>query len=428
MSSEFAIAVALVLLVATSLLFCYNEILAFFSLMAIRLLAEPLNQYGTGIFNPIGLFGITLILYSLFIILFRRDARVNIPVIKFYCVFVFLSFFSIIHTREYLSFGIYLSKYSAMASLFVISYNLFKDSDEVARGLKYYVLISTPVMLYGFYQLATGGGQHAQVHIGVTYNKLLATFSHPNNYSFYLATVIFSALAVIQLPIRKNKLFYGLLGAAVISLIFTYSRSAWLSVTACCLIWVLMNRKGRVPILILSALVSLAFTPLIVDRFSDVTASMGTGDLEDLESGSSLGFRITLAKILLFDAFPDSPLFGFGLGSSMAVAQKYANWTTPPHNEYLRVLIESGLVGMLGYLAFLFSYLVFLIGNVGHLGTNVYYKGLLLMFVFYCGITFGTNALGGISSGGMWFCALGIMMKGLHLTKRSADQERKTAA
>jgi len=56
-----------------------------------------------------------------------------------------------------------------------------------------------------------------------------------------------------------------------------------------------------------------------------------------------------------FEAFRSSPVFGIGLGnytsatSEFGVARRYGEWATP-HNSLVRILAETGLIGLIGFL------------------------------------------------------------------------------
>jgi len=66
--------------------------------------------------------------------------------------------------------------------------------------------------------------------------------------------------------------------------------------------------------------------------------------------GNSVGNRAALYDIAT-RAFPDSPVLGFGAGSTQAIATHYAGdavqfmWAAHFHQQYLQVLLETGVIG-----------------------------------------------------------------------------------
>ena len=74
-----------------------------------------------------------------------------------------------------------------------------------------------------------------------------------------------------------------------------------------------------------------------------------------LYGGEPLYWRLAMWKQLFLNAFVQKPILGFGTGTSLDVGGTYTNFLTYPHNDYLRILIENGVVGFMFYLAFFIS-------------------------------------------------------------------------
>jgi O-antigen ligase len=77
---------------------------------------------------------------------------------------------------------------------------------------------------------------------------------------------------------------------------------------------------------------------------------------------TSIGFRVNVAKNTV-ELIKERPVFGYGTSSFKAtyspyVANKYSDWrgapTTDPHNQYLFVWLENGLIGLLLFLAYIY--------------------------------------------------------------------------
>jgi O-antigen ligase len=49
----------------------------------------------------------------------------------------------------------------------------------------------------------------------------------------------------------------------------------------------------------------------------------------------------------------EKPLIGHGIGTAEMVAEQNLHVGTAPHNDYLRLMLEIGVVGMIGYVVFL---------------------------------------------------------------------------
>lgn len=78
---------------------------------------------------------------------------------------------------------------------------------------------------------------------------------------------------------------------------------------------------------------------------------------------TSIGVRVVFAKNT-WELIQQQPLFGYGTSSfknvyTVHVANKYQDWrngsTSDPHNQYLFVWLENGLIGLLLFLAYLYT-------------------------------------------------------------------------
>lgn len=241
-----------------------------------------------------------------------------------------------------------------LASLFIfyililITFTSLKD----IQRLIYIIFLSAVVpLLVGFYQIAirTGLTEVTGYFITISFHRIYSTFTHPNIYAFYLVTLLpMSILVFLESKGGIKKICLGIFIAALgFSLIFTFTRSAWISLL--CAIFTFGISKYRKPLIII-LLVILALTllvPEIFRRFADLSGSTYDGL-------DSFRWRLHLWR-QMFGLFLTSPILGHGLGSfqqlSYAVQSEYA----AAHNDYLRLAIEIGALGLGIYLFLLFS-------------------------------------------------------------------------
>lgn len=425
MQIEYAILIGFFLSICAFIVFTIDKFLAFFLLLQLRIVAN-LSEYSFGVpgINAGSVFGILLIFFSFFIIFFNKKSKFFIPnIIPFYMLII-SSIFSTINTNFYLSVLAQFFKIIAMVCLFIIPYNLIHDMKSGKKAIKYFSLISIIPIIIGFVQLISGGGLLANVHLGVSFRKIMSTYSHPNGYAFFLGLIVFAVFVNIMIRDKNYRYYYFLLIACLTSILFTYSRSVWISLTFCILIIFFPIKKVRLPIIAFSLLIALLSSSLIIDRFSDIINPNSTQNY--YEETNSLEFRLQLTKRLFQNAFPIHPFLGFGLGSSIRTAGKYANMAIVPHNDYMLFLIETGLIGLLFFLWFIFGNLFFLIKNIKYYGKNIYFSGLTGVIIYFTGIIVGTNQMGVIPTGGMWFCLYGILLKCFKLSVREDNVLQKS--
>jgi O-antigen ligase len=170
----------------------------------------------------------------------------------------------------------------------------------------------------------------------------------------YLSILLTSAASILFTNLgRVHKwLAIAVLGLGGVGLVFTLSRGAWmalaLSITLLC--WLGSRHAGlslKTPIAVLLIL-SLLYLP-----FHAAISARLFGD----DSGSAES-RVPLMR-LAFRIIEDNPLLGVGANNFTVVMDRYLTsdfregWLFAVHNKYLLVLSETGMVGLLAFLAFL---------------------------------------------------------------------------
>jgi O-antigen ligase len=269
-------------------------------------------------------------------------------------------------------------------------YNLIETEEQVLSIHRWIVLSSVLPITYGIYQFFTNTG-FFDFNRGLM--RINSTFIAPTVYANYLIIVCLSGIHLLFLTKKVNKpLHLVILSTALLSLILTWGRTSWVAFTAG--LFVLMSLKEKRWLLIpLSALliIGLVITkPQLSERFMEA--------FEKREAGkSSWQTRKYLWKSTL-KAFKKRPVLGYGIGSSLLVVQKAARLRTGkiPHNDYIRLLIEVGLIGFLlfgGLIIAFFIKLWSLVSNQKN-GTLIeYYKFNIALLCSYCVAAIAENVI-----------------------------------
>jgi putative inorganic carbon (HCO3(-)) transporter len=189
---------------------------------------------------------------------------------------------------------------------------------------------------------------------GQRFMRVGGTVGSPNFAAAYLSVSLASAASILFTNLgRKLKwLAIAVLGVGGVALIFTFSRGGWiaaaLAVALICLLG--CRRRGfslKTPIAIILILAMLC-SPFL----SVISARLLEDDKGSAES------RIPLMK-LAFRIIEDNPVLGVGANNFSVVMDRYLTsdfregWLFTVHNKYLLVLSETGIVGLLAFLAFL---------------------------------------------------------------------------
>jgi O-antigen ligase len=219
------------------------------------------------------------------------------------------------------------------------------DSKMVKQVISSMYASSVIPIVYGFYQWITGTGND----VTEGYNRVNSSFFHPAHFSMYLTFLFCLAYAEFLDPRAKNRalrLFYIVLLVALE--ISTYTRISWLAMGLCFLYlsWVYGKRSYILATAAVGAVVLLGAGGGIIERFTSVGDVLGSDNVYDLNS--SVGWRLYFWDEILRRIW-DRPWFGFGAGSSVMLGVEIFGVEAAPHNGYLRVLYETGIVGFLAF-------------------------------------------------------------------------------
>lgn len=212
--------------------------------------------------------------------------------------------------------------------------------DRLIRGMLVIGLLPVSVAVYE----AAGGSRAA------------ATLAHPN-----VAAVMFGLLSVLALAAAiktsaRSRRWY--LCAAALTAVGTLATASFAGLGSLLLaasaVLVLSGRRvrGRFAIALIVPLVGIGtfvFSPLGQERLSELSSTRGYSEVAGASVGettNSLDWRFYNWSQLMVDV-RERPVFGHGLGSTSGPLQPAGNL---PHNEYLRILAEGGIVGSLAVL------------------------------------------------------------------------------
>ncbi|RCG30983.1 O-antigen ligase domain-containing protein [Sphaerisporangium album] len=194
-------------------------------------------------------------------------------------------------------------------------------------------------VLVTFYQVVTGNGL-------VDLDGLMrpvGTFWHPNALGEFCYTIMIMGVALLW-HVRGGArvalfLLVAGLGAALVT---TAARGAWIAaLVGVLVVGFLQDRRIILGAVAVVGGVVLA-VPSVLARFSDLSQTYTAGGYE----ANSLVWRFD-HWIEATGLLPENPVTGVGLGTARLFLYKEV------HNDYVRALVESGVVGLLAYLGLL---------------------------------------------------------------------------
>jgi O-antigen ligase len=171
-------------------------------------------------------------------------------------------------------------------------------------------------------------------------DRIRGTFQHSNPFASYLFLMITLAVAIFPHVSRRWKfvLVPYVVGCGGL-LVLTYTRGAWVAMVVA-LIVIAIAQDRRIFFALLAALIALAIlVPSISVRLSDLSQQEKvTG-----APGNSLVWRFGYWRQVL--ALQTNPLVGIGLKEVELTDPS----DVPPHNDLVRVYVETGLAGLAAY-------------------------------------------------------------------------------
>ncbi len=337
----YAIIAVLAFLVVNPLYFTYiyfltRPLLQPFAMEKMMVFGVPL----TGIM-ALQLVGFTII-WGLLIKKFTFRVPNSLP-LYFLLLFALLSFFNTVNL--YSSVAGFAKLVTAVMS-YVLVYNVIKTEDDAKKLLLVIVLATLIPMLVGYYQFFTESGGKA---MGGVMNRVKGTLGLANAYGIYLALSLNAAIILLLHPRVKIKKYYliAFVASILISSVISLNRGTWIALSFAIVVASLFYiKKIRIRWIVLAALAMVVmFSNVIINRFHQLE-ERGYSQTNTLER------RISYWNTT-FDFIPEHPIIGWGIGTAEEVLLGRFDVADVTHNDYLRLLLETGALGLGAYLVFL---------------------------------------------------------------------------
>jgi O-antigen ligase len=232
-------------------------------------------------------------------------------------------------TREWL-------RLASVAALGALAVSAAQHGAALERSLRIVVAAAVIPAVVALAQFAGVGHLAAE-------SRAFGTFSHPNAAG---AVYAFALLISLSLALRTRRKIDWALVALFCAAVFT-TRSLGALAASVIGMWALTHfrLKGAQRGLLLGAIVGavaiFALTPVGAERISQLESTRSYSAASQGDVSNSLDWRF-LNWHLELGVWRDNPIFGTGAGTTRQFVQPLQ---TLPHNEYVRVLVEGGIVG-----------------------------------------------------------------------------------
>jgi len=337
----------------------------FYFLLALVLLRPSLNIIGhqeITIHSSLPSFNINAIIGGLvflvvltFFLLNVREIK-STPLFGLILIFIGLSVLSVfysINSSESMREAV---RIITIFLLYFLTYNLIQDEKDWNLLLKFILISYIFPGLVAFGQFALGMGLPDEFG---GFNRVYGTFDHPNPFAFYTFFILGIIIALIlsqkkEVAFKLNKRKLWILASPLIFLLFaTYTRSA----LACLIIFVLVLGLLKYRRILLGGLVLFLITYFLSSVFQERLWELFT-----LDPYGSIVWRLRLWEQMM----PISlwqPWFGYGAGTFNSLVEYYRGFqwgSLEAHNDYLKIFVENGIIGLLSYISIILGLLFYL--------------------------------------------------------------------
>ena len=287
-------------------------------------------------FNLAAIFAVGLIVLSFFHILYRKvdifRYKETAPFLIFLAACGISTVFSDLAAESFADWLRLLSIFS----VYVIT-RATATTEKKIRIFLIVILLSSIFPLYvALIQFFTGA---SVIGSDFEYGRLQGTFAHPNAFSSYLLVILIFTISQIfeRKPLINRFILFPYVICVSTVFLLTFSRGAWIVFVVSVVLMGLMRYRRILAIVPVVLFVLVFIVPSVSSRVAD------EGVRIDTKHPSSWEWRL-MAWSNVAPLFREKPLFGHGL-STIDIELGYQS-----HNDFLRLLAETGAVGFLAYL------------------------------------------------------------------------------
>lgn len=362
--------------------------------------------------------GVLAIGWCALVLLEKKTPLSNKPMFWSFVALLGISATSLLWTQSMANSAYELIRLVSIIGIYLVACAVMTTREQFIRFLRTLAVSLIVPVVFGLYQIAT--------HAGFTFfdlsNRAYGTFGHPNVFGFYLVLSL-SMLSAFYYSQRRAYRISAMLGFVVLIalLALTYTRGAWLGM----FIALFVVGIARIPKAVLAAVIVGAIVYLsapAVSRWTFVNFGVDLGRMpvisrltRNSDEANSIDWRFGVWHEMAAK-FRERPLLGYGLGSFTKVRELQVNnyyASTEAHNDYLRLAVETGVIGLGIYTVLLFFVARALIRTYRSLAGSSYQfvaLGMLGFFVGFLVMSFFDNLLQGTPvMWAMWASLAGVL-------------------
>lgn len=223
-------------------------------------------------------------------------------------------------------------------AMLVLLVGIVRNEDMVRQVLRVVYLSATVPYLVASWQVVAAGSSAF-----TDASRIVGTFRHPNAFGAYLAVLLVAGVALVH-GVRgvERRVLYAILAIGLVFLVLTFSRGSWIATALGLMVVALVQRRPGVIGLLVGVVAAAATVPAVWVRLADLGESRSLSGGE----GNSLVWRFDYWHET-FQFADRNPATGIGLDMTQFVTVE----GNVPHNDFVRMYVETGWIGLLALLA-----------------------------------------------------------------------------
>lgn len=276
---------------------------------------------------------------------FAKVTPLNQPIVIYCFLYLISTLYGVLMgTTRWMTATFYFLKYVEYFLLYFMVVNSLKDRRQVRRFIYCLLFVALVTSVFAWFLHFSGA------------ERVTAPFEgkhgEPNTLGGYLLLMMMVAMGIIlNITALRERIILSIgMCVAFPAFLFTLSRSSWFGFLPAYIVLMFLSRKGKQMLLIVSLLFILLFSFIfpryVYDRiaytFEAQTERVVMGKVVRIDESSAA--RVDIFKNAIW-RWRRSPILGSGAGSAGATFD----------NQYMRVLIETGMFGTLAFFLVLFG-------------------------------------------------------------------------
>ncbi|MFH1367313.1 MAG: O-antigen ligase family protein [Patescibacteria group bacterium] len=293
--------------------------------------------------------GLIFLIGIIFVLKNLRQIFKN-PLVYPILLFLGLSFLSIFYSIDATESAKELIRLSSIFLLYFISYGLIQDEKDFNFLVKAIFISYLVPAAFAIFQFLSHQGLPDDFG---GFNRIYSTFAHPNPFAFYTFFVLAIAFSFFLVKREetnswiKDNPYLWLIFALALFLLATYTRTALASLLIFIVIFGIFKYKKVLMAGVIFFILAYLLSDILRQRIWELAA---------LDPYGSVVWRLRLWKDM-FSVALWHPWLGYGLGAFEKLTEFYRGFklgSLEAHNDFLKIFVENGLIGLASYFLLLF--------------------------------------------------------------------------